>query len=1013
MSTTPNWVFPLPQAIAKLTALSLTLGIPSAVAARPLSFADRCEQPQLSDAERHTVAVLLEVAGTQDCAAASASLSSLSALDLTDQQLVELGPLESLTQLQTLTLNQNQISDITPLANLTGLSELYLFENQVEDLGAIAPLTGLTTLYLDRNQIRDLSPLSSLTNLEILYANGNQIEAVDPLAQLPLTQLYLSGNQISDVELLRSLTTLTNLDISRNGVDTASPLAPLTRLTQLDISRNDIAQIGVLSSLTQLAKLGLEDNPIAPKTCPVAPATVCIFTDDAADLYLQGQQQIGAGELDAALATFQTALDLYRNSGNRLRESDALDRIGNIYAERGEYANALDYYQQSAAVRQAIGDPQGEVDTLAYLGTTYIRLGQIERAISLLQQAREQYQALVADIAAQSSNRAGQVQEGLILNGLALAYSRSGDGMQALRFAKLSLADYRINGDLRGEAIALNQVGQAYLQLGDLDKARRYLTQALDFTQAKDDPAGMARSRYGLGQLAAQENKPEEALDQYDKALEIWRSLKASEGESTRTRERESYVSGEAETLNAKGELLLQQGDPEAAALALRQAVSAWEQQRPGLTDADKISIIETQTHTYSLLQRALVAIGDPGKALEISERGRSRAFAELLAHRLSLRGQAPPKQQIQAPALDQIKATARARNATLVEYSLVGREIYIWVVAPTGQVHFHTSPLNESLADLVTQERIRLERLGFELRNTRGIAVEGENGAAGGEVFRSLHQLLIDPIAEVLPEKDATVVVIPHRELFLIPFAALPDENGQVLIEKYPLLFAPAISLLNAPREQAALNIGSDPALVVGDPAMPNHPSRGLPLDPLPGARREAERIAPLLRTEPLTDQQATKTEVVSRMSDAAIVHLATHGLLEDFGTGVPGALALAPTRDSDGYLTTAEISELPLTARLVVLSACDTGLGTITGDGVIGLSRSFLTAGVESVVVSLWAVSDEATVDLMAEFYGQLEEESNRAIALQQAMLKIRALHPDDPAKWAAFTLFGAAGQ
>ncbi|MEM9162994.1 MAG: CHAT domain-containing protein, partial [Cyanobacteria bacterium P01_F01_bin.4] len=101
-------------------------------------------------------------------------------------------------------------------------------------------------------------------------------------------------------------------------------------------------------------------------------------------------------------------------------------------------------------------------------------------------------------------------------------------------------------------------------------------------------------------------------------------------------------------------------------------------------------------------------------------------------------------------------------------------------------------------------------------------------------------------------------------------------------------------------------------------------------------------------------------------------------------------------------------EVLSYPLRAELVVLSACDTGRGEITGDGVIGLSRSFIAAGADNVLVSLWQVPDDATSELMIEFYRQRQQFDN-AQALRQAMLATMASHPD-PNDWAAFTLIGA---
>jgi CHAT domain-containing protein len=145
--------------------------------------------------------------------------------------------------------------------------------------------------------------------------------------------------------------------------------------------------------------------------------------------------------------------------------------------------------------------------------------------------------------------------------------------------------------------------------------------------------------------------------------------------------------------------------------------------------------------------------------------------------------------------------------------------------------------------------------------------------------------------------------------------------------------------------------------------------------------------------------------------MKKAKIIHLATHGLLDDFkGLGVPGAIALAPSGNDNGLLTSSEILELKLNAELVVLSACHTGRGKITGDGVIGLSRSLISAGVSSVIVSLWAVPDDPTASLMTQFYQKLQQNPDKAQALRQAMLTTLKQYPD-PINWAAFTLIGEA--
>ncbi len=283
---------------------------------------------------------------------------------------------------------------------------------------------------------------------------------------------------------------------------------------------------------------------------------------------------------------------------------------------------------------------------------------------------------------------------------------------------------------------------------------------------------------------------------------------------------------------------------------------------------------------------------------------------------------------------------------------------------------------------------------------------------------FQQLHNLLIKPIADLLPTNpNQRVIFIPQGSLFLVPFPALQDTNGKYLIEKHTILTAPAIQVLDLThrqRERGRVGEGERGGiLIVGNPTMPSVPfvpgEKPQQLDSLPGAETEAKAIASLFNTKAIIGNQATKTAIVQKMTKARIVHLATHGLLDDYKQlGVPGAIALAPSGNDNGLLTAYEILDLKLNAELVVLSACDTGRGRITGDGVIGLSRSLITAGVPSVMVSLWKVPDEPTASLMSEFYKNIQHNSDKATALRQAMLTTMKQNPQ-PLDWAAFTLIG----
>lgn len=257
----------------------------------------------------------------------------------------------------------------------------------------------------------------------------------------------------------------------------------------------------------------------------------------------------------------------------------------------------------------------------------------------------------------------------------------------------------------------------------------------------------------------------------------------------------------------------------------------------------------------------------------------------------------------------------------------------------------------------------------------------------------------------------------MPHKALLLVPFAALQDPEKKFLIEKHtPRTITSIQSLALTEQKQkvadstrrSALPLAS--ALVVGNPIMPQ--LAAIPgqapqqLAPLPGAEFEARQISPLLQTMPLIGAIASEGIVTQEMRTAPILHFATHGLFDD-QQGLNSALALTP-QGGDGFLTAEEIMGLSLRADLAVLSACDTARGSITGDGMIGLSRSFFAAGVPSLVSSLWPVADLSTAALMEQFYRNLQMQPDKAQALRQAMLTTMVSYPD-PTDWGAFVLMG----
>ncbi len=933
------------------------------------SFADWCaNQGQLSAAERQTVTLLLKKAGSNDCNQAEQTLTQLTNLDLGGQQLSDIGPIASLSQLTALNLSFNQIDDIRPLAQLQQLSFL-----------------------------------------------------------------LLAGNQIADV----------------------APLAQLHQLSYVVLQKNQITTIDTLSGLTRLNNLNLLENPIARKTCPLRPATICLFTDAGQALYAKAETQYQQGQFRTALETFKQVLDIYEQESDAIKTGDTLNRIGNTYASLSLYPQALLAYEKALAKREELEDLPGQGVSLTSRATAYERLGRYDKALETLDLALE-------NIAKQYQSNSIPLEGGLyelpkdeaaLYVSRALVYNKLGQHAEALKDAQKALEKYNslpdgYDGKRQGQSAVFDRLGVTFFLQGRNARALKSLEQALSIAREIGDRAGEGRTLNHLGEVYVSQGDVKPALAVYEQALANHRATgdRAAEGI----------------TLHNLGLALLQRRKFSHAIAALRDAIQIWESLRPGLADDNKVSLFETQAATYRALQQALIERGKTEAALEIAERGRARAFVELLASRLG--GQPGEQfQQPKPPTIDDIRRIAQQQNATLVEYSIVADRLYIWVINPQGIINLRTVDLKElgiSLDDAAERSRqaaatgrlrgenptdtalsdfvrgLRQETQGKEGTQTRSPGPAGrstQNRRRQNARLQQSYQALIAPIADLLPsDPNERTIFIPQGVLFLVPFAALQDEDGTYLIEQHTLLVAPSIQVLQltqqltADREQMRENRDLDrkrfaaSALVIGNPTMPKlvlkpdwPPQK---LSPLPGAEREAKTIANILGTQAMTGDAATEATTVEQMAQVRLIHLATHGFLDELvhlGLGIPGAIALAPSgsgSEDDGLLTANEILDLQLNADLVVLSACNTGRGKITGDGVIGLSRSFISAGVPSVIVSLWPVPDEPTSALMIAFYQQLQRNPDKARALRQAILSTLQKYPFT-GDWAAFTLIGEA--
>ncbi|MEO0538901.1 MAG: CHAT domain-containing tetratricopeptide repeat protein [Cyanobacteria bacterium P01_A01_bin.123] len=769
---------------------------------------------------------------------------------------------------------------------------------------------------------------------------------------------------------------------------------------------------------------------------------------EADRLFWLGYEHYNNGQLTDALQNWQRASSLYRDIGDLASLASTIGNLGILYTDLhdyeqaiklqneqlaiarqinspeaeasallslgivqqllGNYRQAINHFQDSLSIAQAIDDVSKEFHSLNNLGVVYVALGQYEQALTLYEQALA------------ISQRTGDHRGiGQMFRNLGVAYSGLGQEEQSIELHLEALAIARSRNDANGEGVSLGNMAASHVRLGQYDEALTLYQQRLILARSSADIRGEANSLGGLGDIYRQQGDYQQAIAFYEQELALNREV--------------GDLNVESSALENLGIAYLASGEPELAIESLTAASTVTESLRDSnLSDIDKIALFETLISGYEFLQRAYIAQPNYELAFEVAELSKARALAELVIQ--SENASTIAITSAQSPDLSAIQSLSQTERKTLVTYSLVpadegfGAVLYIWLVSPQGEIIFRQQPLTDiNLSDLVIDTRNAIGVRGTD-RNAPVPTYSPEQlaqlQAEQDEKLSQLHDLLIDPIADLLPDDpNQPVVFIPQDELFLVPFPALKDDNGDYLIENHTILTAPSIQVLQLTHDIADSRNGAttDQPVIVGNPTMPtvtfltdDGEFVDTQLTPLYGALQEANAVSEFLGTSALTGDQATESTVKQQLASADLIHLATHGLLEygdprETGTrDVPGAIALTPGNGEDGLLTAAEILQMDLQADLVVLSACDTGRGRITGDGVIGLSRSFIAAGVPSVVVSLWAVPDAPTADLMTEFYRQLDEGQTKAQALRQAMLITMQDHPD-PKDWAAFTLIG----
>jgi CHAT domain-containing protein/Tfp pilus assembly protein PilF len=759
---------------------------------------------------------------------------------------------------------------------------------------------------------------------------------------------------------------------------------------------------------------------------------------------LAGELRYALGDLDGAISEDRRALELRQRLGDHDREIVISNNLGHVLQLRGHYDEAATLFDQALALWKAGDDPIKRAKAL-------INRGQLHRQLGEMEQARERFSAALAIFREMKDTN----QEAVTLTALGAIALEAGKPGAALEPLQTALA-LRPSGS-RGRAVTQNTLGAVYRQLGRPEDARRAYAEALQIFRDFHDPREQASSLGNLGRLEAATGHGAAALEDFDRALELFRTLADSPDI--------------AWVLEGKALVLRRRGDLEAARGLMEEALSDVERHRfSPARYATRAGFFSTQQESYDFLidllmemHRKQPAAGYDAAALEVAERSLARSLLDGLAAGTNLnRGANAPElltrerkiqeaidalvsrqtqlaEQADSAALravetdlarrwdelDQVRTDLRTgdpryaaltqpppwktagiqrqlldRDTLLLEYRLGETRSFLWAVTPDSLVSF-TLP---GRAEIERVARPACEHLAHS-RSRDELAADPQ--------FARLSRLLLDPVAPLLAGKR--LLVVGDGILQSVPFATLLEPGrAEPLVAHHEIVALPSASVLGELRRESAGRKTAPKTLwVLADPDFGGR-FQGLPL-----TGKEAAAILELAPApkRAILSRQASRGAVLSEaLRDYRYLHFATHG---SFATTDPGGgrLVLAQVDPhgrpvANGFLYLADIYELDLRADLVVLSACQSALGReVRGEGMMGMTRGFFYAGAERVLVSLWNVNDRVTVELMRHFYrGILVEKLSPAAALRKAQNAIRR-QPDwrAPYYWAGFTLQG----
>lgn len=777
------------------------------------------------------------------------------------------------------------------------------------------------------------------------------------------------------------------------------------------------------------------------------------------------------GENQKALDFHLEELGLHRSVGSRGNEANALSNIGRVYHALGESRRALEFFREALSLRQAIGDRFGLGHTLTNMGQAYLALGDHQKALAHAREALplrraiedRRGEAMTLNVIGEVHGAMGEKENALEYFGQALSlwrtagdrsgeaetlsqignlYALFGERQKALDHYHLSLAIRRSVGDRSGEAQTLYSIARAERERGNLLASQKQIEAALAIfetlrisVRAPELRVSYFASLHGSYEFATDllmQLHRREPTEGYEAA-----ALRASENARAR---------GLLELLGEAGTIVREGIDP--VLLGREQSL------RERLT-AKLDAHVKLLSGNYS--ERDADAAAKEIEVLKI-EYEHVNAQIRSASPRYASLTQPQPK------TLSEIQKEVLDPDTLLLEYAVGQERSYLWLVSSQAVWVYELpgrSVLEPAARSFHSMLAARNQPAKFETLAERRARI-ARSDAEVVEVAAALSRILLGPVAARLERKR--LLIVPDGALQYIPFAALPVAIGGRLVPlvvEHEVVTLPSASALAVLRRELTgrappsktIAVFADPVFGPGDERLKVPPAEsgtaskhtvaggdalypkglirlaGQPLETEEGREirlprlvstaREAKAILALVpenQSMQAVGFQASLEAVSSAdLRKYRYVHFATHGFLNSAHpelSGIVLSLVGPDGKPREGYLSALEAFNLKLSADLVVLSGCQTGLGKeVRGEGLVGLTRGFMYAGAARVVVSLWDVPEEATAELMARFYkGMLRGGLRPAEALRAAQISIwKEKRWQHPYYWAAFIMQG----